>query len=54
MRTRFLPAVTAAFLLATAGVWGQTAQTTAEPPAQEPQRGGPVFRSVSNLILVDV
>jgi VWFA-related protein len=55
MRTRFVAALSAALLFASAAVWGQ-AQSSPTPPPQDPppQRAGVTFRSVSNLILVDV
>ena len=52
MRTRLFAAFTAAVIFATAGVWGQ--QTQGTPPPQEPQRSSLVFRTVANLILVNV
>jgi VWFA-related protein len=54
MRIRFLAALSAAVLFATSGVWGQSTQGTSQQADPPPQHSGPVFRAVSNLILVNV
>jgi VWFA-related protein len=54
MRTRFLAAISVALLFASSGVWGQAQSGSTPPQAPAAQRSGVTFRSVSNLILVDV